>query len=217
MISHHLTDLLMADYVAGRATPAVETLVAAHLTLCPTCRARVDELEAVGGTLFENLPEAALAEGALDRMLARLDTAEPVVAPPASAAEIEVTDGILLPWPLRRLVGADLGALPWQRLLRGIDRTALDLEAGAGSVFLLRARPSATLPHHSHEGSETAMVLTGGYTHARGHFLPGDVDVADTEVEHSLRADPGEDCHILVVLEGALRFTGRYGRLLNPR
>lgn len=210
---HHLPDELLADHAAGTLTQAVEALAAVHLTLCPACRARMADIESIGGALLEDLPGASLGADALERMLSRLDSEPDNEAAPAEVAAI---DTVSLPRPLRRHVGADIEALPWRRLVRGIERARLDLDAGRGSVFLLRGQPGAVLPRHTHEGTEMTLVLTGGFSDQRGHYVRGDIDVTDDRVDHSPAADPGEVCLCMVVLDGALRLTGRVGRLLNP-
>ena len=43
------------DYAAGSLSEPVALLIATHLALCPRCRHEVEEFEALGGALLEDL------------------------------------------------------------------------------------------------------------------------------------------------------------------
>ncbi len=72
---HHLEDDLLLDYAAGAASEAVGLVVACHLTLCTSCRARLAAAERVGGALLEAAPGTALSPDALSRLWSRIDGA----------------------------------------------------------------------------------------------------------------------------------------------
>jgi putative transcriptional regulator len=61
-----------------------------------------------------------------------------------------------------------------------------------------------------------SCVLSGGFSHDGGHFGPGDFDIGDETSVHRVAVDAGEDCIALIVLDGKLRLTGRFWRLLAP-
>lgn len=85
MIRHHPTEDRLAAYAAGGSSEAESLLVASHLVLCPDCRRRVGDYEALGGMLLEALPAEPLAEDSLARTLARLDRTAPEAPPVARA------------------------------------------------------------------------------------------------------------------------------------
>ena len=72
--THHPSDAVLADYVAGGMRPAFAAVVAAHVETCPHCRAAVHALEALGGEMVCDLPQEALSDQALDRVIT-VDTA----------------------------------------------------------------------------------------------------------------------------------------------
>ncbi len=80
---------------------------------------------------------------------------------------------------------------------------------------LLRIKAGTALPQHTHEGHEFTLLLAGGFSDASGHYLRGDVAVADASVDHRPVADDGEDCLCLAVTDAPLRLTGPFGRYLN--
>jgi putative transcriptional regulator len=59
-------------------------------------------------------------------------------------------------------------------------------------------------------------VLEGGFSDGRGHYLRGDVAIADDEVTHRPRADDDGDCLCLTVTEAPVRLAGPLARFLNP-
>ena len=59
-------------------------------------------------------------------------------------------------------------------------------------------------------------MLTGSFADARGRYGPGDMDEADSEVEHQPIVDPQAECICLAALEGQMRLRGLFGRMLQP-
>ena len=207
---HHPSEARLLDYASGALPEPMALLIATHLALCPACRRTVAELEAVGGALLEALPPEPVAEDSLARLLARLDRLEP--AAPAAPASLAAAP--ILPQPLCDYVGS-LDQVAWRhfgpvaeaRLLTGFEQF---------TTRLLRVGPGSALPHHTHVGSELALVLQGGFSDTTGHYLRGDVSEADSHVDHRPVADADEDCLCLIVTDAPLRLTGWLGRLLNP-
>ena len=72
------------------------------------------------------------------------------------------------------------------------------------------------MPFHTHEGCEFTLVLQGGYHDGDVGYARGDFQFADSSLNHSPVADPGEPCLCLAVLDAPMRLTGRIGRLVNP-
>jgi len=224
MPTHHIGDDLLLAYAAGTCSEAEALLVATHLTLCPMCREQLEQLEALGGALLEEMPEEEVDDSLLESVFAKLDGTPGAGMAGAGAAPIARSRGgretgqrqIIIPRPLQAYLDDDLEALPWKSLKRGIDQLPLTTAAGSARAKLLRLRSGVSVPTHTHAGTELTLVLTGGFSDDRGHFLRGDVAYADEEVEHRPVADPGEDCLCLAVLDAPLRLTGAFGRLLNP-
>lgn len=216
---HHLDEALLLDYAAGACGEAESLAIATHLTLCPECRDRLSEMECLGGAMLEELPPADLAPDSLEALMARLDepeAAEPARPRPAPADREPSGEAILLPTPLRTYLDDGIEGLSWRAVTRGIDEAPVRTAAGRAKAKLLRIRAGTRVPAHTHEGSEITVVLSGGFSDGRGHFLRGDVAVSDRDVDHSPVADEDEDCICLVVTDAPLRLTGRIGRFLNP-
>jgi putative transcriptional regulator len=207
---HHPSEARLLDYASGATREPVALLIATHLALCHSCRRKVGELEAVGGALLESLPAEPVKDDSFARLLARLD--RPETTDPA--APVRSPGDAVLPQPLRDYVGR-LDQVAWRRL-GPIAQVRLLPGFEGITTRLVRIRPAAAMPRHTHAGSELSLVLQGGFSDATGHYRRGDVAEADSAVDHRPITDADEECLCLAVLDAPVRLTGRLGRLLNP-
>ncbi len=214
----HPNEELLQAYAAGHLEEAIALLVATHTALCPDCRHAVEDMEEIGGALLDGLEPTSLSEDALDRCLqrlgepeAQLDIPESKVAAPMGAP---VEGDILVPEPLRGYLGGALASLDW-RTRGNVSEVDLLPQRSSVRTKLLKIRAGAAIPQHTHEGAEITMVLSGGFSDEHGHYLRGDVSVADNQIEHRPVADDDEDCLCISITDAPLRFTGPVGRWLN--
>ena len=194
----------------------VALFVATHLALCPACRENEVSLEAIGGVLLDEIEPEAIEGGGLDALFARIEAGSPEKSEADAAIKPVVSDASpSMPRPLRDYVGGGVGALDWRR--RGkLSEARLLPGAKGGTVKLLRIPAGAMMPVHTHRGTELTLVLEGGFSDERGHYLRGDVAIADDDVTHRPRADDDGDCLCLTVTEAPVRLTGPLARFLNP-
>jgi putative transcriptional regulator len=215
---HHLSDELLLDHATGSSPEPVALLVATHLALCPACREHEAELEAVGGALLDEIEPEAVEGGGLDALFARIEAApaketreaDPAAVKPAASDTVPT-----LPRPLRDYVGGEVDALAWRKRGKLSEARLLPGSRG-GTVKLLRIPAGAMMPVHTHRGTELTLVLDGGFSDERGHYLRGDVAIADDDVTHRPRADDDGDCLCLTVTEAPVRLAGPLARFLNP-
>jgi ChrR Cupin-like domain len=120
----------------------------------------------------------------------------------------------LMPLALRDYVTRHLGAPRWRTILPGIKQCRIPGDARAEASFL-RCRPGSAIPAHTHAGLEAVLVLQGGFSDAHGHYVRGDIAVADPTIDHRPVADPAEECIIFIVQEAQVRLTGPIGRLIQ--
>lgn len=224
---HHPNELTLVSYAAGTLGEAASVVVATHLVVCAECRDAVRLGEAIGGVLLEAVVPQPLGSDALDRVLAQLDTANPVTRPDpaqrygatkASAFGDESTPRVRrsrvigpLPAPL-----APYRADRWRSMAPGIQRIRLiPRRRDRASLDLLRVAPGCAMPDHAHRGLELTCILSGGYSDQFDHFGPGDISEMGVGTEHSPTADKQGHCVCLVASERPLRLTG-WVRLLQP-
>ena len=210
---HHLSDELLMDYASGALDEAASLFVASHLTLCPACRARLSELETLGGVLMSDLEPVAMSDGAFDVLMRRLGSGDPANDDAPAAAK--TVHGTALPAPLRRYFGCDLKDVAWQKKGGGVSVATVPGIADGSYAFMLKVEAGRAVPQHTHTGNEYVMVLQGAFADAFGSFGRGDVELADGNVDHQPIAAPGEDCVCLAVTDAPLKFTGSAGWLLN--
>jgi putative transcriptional regulator len=214
-IHHHPGDDMLVAYAAGSLDEALSLMVATHAALCPVCRARIDEAEAIGGVLVEDMAPMALSDDSLAAVMSRLDEPDPAPRPAASASRVDAATARLIPEPLRSYLPKGLEALPWRSMGPTVKGLELAVSGGA-KARLFRIKPGAAMPRHTHNGPEYTMVLAGGFSDEIGHFLRGDIACVDETLLHQPIADEGEPCLCLAVTDAPLRFTGMMPRLLQP-
>lgn len=208
-IRHHLSDQLLMAYSAAQLPEAFNLIVATHVSMCDDCRARLLSFDAVGGALIEDIEEIAMGEAALEAALARIDlTPQATQRAPLKAAGI-------FPAPLADYVGGDLSAVRWTRVGGGVKQAILPTGRDA-TARLLYIPAGAAVPDHGHKGTELTLVLQGAFADANDRFGPGDIEIADQDVEHTPVALAGEDCICLAVTDAPLRFRGIVPRLAQP-
>ncbi|MGI9463355.1 MAG: ChrR family anti-sigma-E factor, partial [Aestuariivirgaceae bacterium] len=65
-IAHHLDDATVMSFAAGALTPAIAVVVSSHISMCPACRRKLENAEAVGGALFEAENKVQLSHGSVN-------------------------------------------------------------------------------------------------------------------------------------------------------
>ena len=197
-IRHHIPDGLMMAYSAGQLPEAFSLVVATHVSVCDECRAQL-------GAVVARSDGVAMRDGSLEALMSRLDALPPVARPVARARGF-------FPAPLHDYVGGDLDAVRWRPVGMGVRQAILPTERGA-TVRLLHIPAGVPVPDHGHRGLEMTMVLRGAFRDSQAVFGPGDVEVADSELEHTPVAEPGEDCICLAATDAPLRFSGFMPRI----
>ena len=202
-IQHHLTQSVLMGYAAGSLPEAFNLMVAAHVSLCDTCRAEVESYDAVGGELFAQTPQddVALSPGSFAATMALIAGGVPDVPEPVR------TQGSILPGPLQDYIGGDLDQVKWRSIGLGVKQAILPTSRDA-SARLLFIPAGAAMPDHGHQGTEMTMVLQGAFQDEDDYFARGDVEVADSDLHHTPVADIHEDCICLAVTDAPLQFQG---------
>jgi len=208
-VSHHPSEELLLAYAGGGADEAASLIVAVHLVYCAACRRQSRELEALGGSLLQELAPVPMAKGALDAALLKLDGIKPFERP-ARAVSKDGTPSVLRPY-----IGGDLRDVRWRQVGPHLSYVPL-FRRGRVAARLLRGVPGAQTGAHRHGGLEYTLVLKGGFSDETGSYAPGDLQVMEGDMRHSPVADPGEDCINLAVTTGPLRFESLLQRIVAP-
>lgn len=198
MVNHHPSEDMIFDYATGALGEGLSLVVATHLTYCPGCRSTLRACEQVGGALIAvGAPAVTAAHPALEQ---------------AVRSEVRRTGGTSsYPAPL----AAYASQLRWRTTFPGLKEAELALAEDGVRASLMQIAPGRAMPRHSHAGVEATLVLQGGFSDQDGHYLRGDVALADDAIDHRPRADAGEPCVCLAVTAAPLRLTGVFGRVLD--
>ena len=217
MITHHPNDALLLDYASGAASEPMSLLVATHLALCPSCRRKVADYEAIGGALVSNCGSEKISRELKSETLASLDDfldVETCHDTSIGTRSDEPKAGI--PQPLSDYCGEVDNKDVWQWAGFGIKKIPLLETHDKFECYMLAIRGGKKVPSHDHGGSEWTLVLDGAFTDEAGHFSRGDMVEMREGEEHQPMADAGKDCICLVVAEAPVSLTGSVGRFLNP-
>jgi putative transcriptional regulator len=211
-IKHHLTPGILMAYSAGTLPEAFNLMVATHLSICDTCRAEAESYDALGGAVLD---ETAGTEAEMD--ICALEATLSLIAGGA-VSEIETPKPKrcdVLPAPLQAYVGGTLDDIKWKSVGMGVKQAILKTSSQA-SARLLFIPAGAAMPDHGHNGVEMTMVLKGAFQDEDGYFARGDVEIADSDLNHTPVADIHEDCICLAVTDAPLRFKGLIPKLAQP-
>tara|TARA_R110002096_G_scaffold52222_5_gene136209 strand:+ start:8477 stop:9115 length:639 start_codon:yes stop_codon:yes gene_type:complete len=206
-IRHHISDPLLMAYSAGHLPEAFSLVLAAHLSLCDDCRARMGAFDAIGGAMVADASVVAMDDSSLEATLARIRAA------PASSAPAR-RQGIF-PGPLVDYVGGDLAAVKWRGLGMGVKQAILPTDSNA-TARLLFIPAGQNVPDHGHRGTELTLVLQGAFQDKTDRFGPGDLEIADEDLNHQPVAEAGKDCICLAATDAPLRFNSLLVRMMQP-
>lgn len=208
-IKHHISDEILMRYSAGTLPEAFSLLVAAHVSLCDTCRAQVEACDAVGGAVLERDAGTEMSAESLEATLARIESGSIVVP-----QELRARCGVL-PSPLQDYVGGSVDDVRWRGIGMGVKQAILPTSKEA-TARLLYIPAGVAVPDHSHRGLEMTMVLQGAFADEEDRFARGDVEMADQDLTHTPVAEMGADCICLAVTDAPLKFSGLIPKLAQP-
>lgn len=209
-INHHPSDETLVRLAAGTLGAGPALVVSVHLEGCAVCRDRLARFEAVGGVILDDMPPALLSPNMFARTMEQLMSAQSL-QPKKPAMNRHPALGIELP---KAMQDCEIG--PWKWLGPGFRWSKVKIAGSPDAkVMLLKGRAGLHLPAHGHTGLELMQILSGSLSDERGRYVPGDLDEADSDVDHSPVVGE-EDCICLAALEGDTRLHGFLGRLLRP-
>ena len=204
--THHAPDAMLAAYAAGSLPYPFAVLVAAHVSACDECRARLEAHLLMGGVVLERAPRGGgFGDAARTARWRRL------ASRPFPCRTIRRSTSI------PRRSPSCLGGTPpaWQPLGFGTKQAIL-WRGGEGTVRLLSIPAGQAVPDHGHRGLELTLVLSGSFSDEGGTFQAGDLEVADETVVHVPTAGEGAPCICAAATDAPIRFRALIPRLLQP-
>ncbi|ARU55508.1 anti-sigma factor [Oleiphilus messinensis] len=223
MVNHHPSDLLIMQFSAGQLPNALGIMVACHIENCTVCRQRGLHYESVGGELLESVTPEPVDSGVLNRLLSELD--HPVAETAHSGAPAYLPTGAnpQIPRPLQRFLtevpaqdAQWYESLPWSGFSQSIQEYLLPISDSQYTAKLYKIAAGKELPEHTHRGNEYTLVMSGAFADKSGDYRAGDFVLADQDTIHQPKAHQNKDCICFAVMDAPLKFTGFWGRMLNP-
>ena len=213
MIKHHPSDETLFRYANGSLESGPRIVVAVHVGACTACAERIASFEALGGSLLHDIEPEDMEAGALAQAMAMIDVDEAARGKAAPAKRLPRAGvGIRLPEVLD-----DCGIGPWRWIGPGVRWSRVTLpDDDSANVMLLKVVAGRKLPEHTHAGYEYTHILKGAFSDARGRYGPGDLDEADDDVQHQPIVDKDGECICIAALEGQMKLSGFFGRLIQP-
>jgi len=197
---------ILVEYLLGTLGPAervaADAALAGSPALCAQLRLLADQLAEVGAALPPVAPTPSRRSALLAAVAPRPRLAGLV---DAFARFVDVT---------REAAARLLGTVdapdrwnpsPWPGI--GIFHIEPGPSLAGAEVGIVRMRPGAHFPLHSHDGPERNLVLQGALVTSDGELLEaGAVYDGGPEVTHAFTALPGPDLIVVAVLECNLLF-----------
>lgn len=208
MTRHHPAPDILAEYAGGALHAGAALVVACHIESCAVCRSEARLWEGVAGVLLEDSAPQALSDDAWERMLARLDEAEPVAMPPAIPHFLERFD---LPGPLKsHRIGRRCRVTP------NIWFAPVELpRQGMARTYLVYANRNTRLAEHSHVGREFTQVIAGAFADNGGLYSRGDFACTDEGITHTPGVTQDAECLCLISADAPMRLTGFAARFIQ--
>ncbi|MEP0520756.1 MAG: ChrR family anti-sigma-E factor [Hyphomicrobiales bacterium] len=202
-------DGLMAEFVAGTLPAPLRVMMASHLDMNKSNKEWVANLEAMAGLELMNIEPVALSDP--NSMLDNIFSSD---AEPAVEMHALTEDGT--PSSLKDFIGTNVSNIPWKKnRFVGFEEVQLgEFDGCKASLFRLQAGQG--VPHHTHHGTEMTLVLKGGFSDGTGHYVKGEIVIADGTVDHRPIADDDGECICFAVTDAPLRLTGPLGRFIAP-
>lgn len=207
-INHHISDEMLIAYSAGTLPEAYSLVVAAHVSMCDTCRAALCAFDAVGGAVLERCGAAKVSDDCLAATLQRIAKGD-TPAPRACCKDA------VLPAPVVDYVGGGLDAVRWRPIGGGVRQAILRTDRAA-TARLIYIPAGNAVPDHGHRGAELTLVLQGAFRDESDRFAPGDVETATEVLTHKPVAEPGVPCICLAATDAPLRFRSLLLRIAQP-
>mgnify|MGYP005728841817 FL=1 len=208
-IKHHLSEDLLMRYSNGTLCEAFSLAVATHISMCDDCRSALESYEAMGGALLDVSDPEEMGVDSFESVMALIEN-QPVQI--TQSAEIVESD---VPSALSDYIGGSLKDIKWRPIGLGVKQSLLKT-SGNSTARLLYIPAGTAVPHHSHNGNELTLVLKGAFEDEIARFGPGDVEMADEDLDHQPIAVEGEDCICLAVTDAPLKFQTFIHKLVQP-
>jgi putative transcriptional regulator len=212
-----LYESVMLSYAAGSLDSAQNLIVSTHIAMSKDAKNIIRTYEALGGALMiQDCEPVSMQADSLDSVLSNLENKSGESDGKSGAGnKTDVFADMDVPDILSETCEQMTKPLRWSKLYAGIQTCVVEIDCRRSTARLLKGKPSARIPHHTHRDIEIMLVLDGAYEDEMGRYQKGDLIVTDEHCAHAPVACESEGCVCLMVSSKPIRLTG-LKRLLNP-
>jgi putative transcriptional regulator len=224
-MNYHPDIELLLKYANGQLEPALAIAIGLHQQRCNKCQTSIADIESIGGDNLEQSSDAELSSNSFEQLLAQLGSVDLAennllqVQPEQKNDSIDLTYSNLAVAELdlsliKKLAEQHFENIKWRRVTNKISQSELELGDDSFKVELLKFKPNAKIPKHTHKGNEFTVVVQGCFKDHYGEYQLGDFILMNQKNEHQPMA--GKDgCICLAITDKQLHFTGFFGPVIN--
>ena len=162
----------------------------------------------VGGYFLNKTEEIPLSNNLWDRVL---DKTKNVKSPSKISDE---HDPLLSQLPITLRSHLKNNEVKWKSF-KDVKVASLLPKENNEKLELIHVMPGAKIPQHTHEGNESFLVLHGSYSDEYGSYKQGSVQVRSDDHDHTPVGHAQTGCIGLAYTHGKIKFSGKFGKLLN--
>ena len=162
----------------------------------------------VGGYFLNKTEEIPLSNNLWDRVL---DQTKNVKLPSKISDEY---DPLLSQLPITLRSHLKNNEVKWKSF-KDVKVASLLPKENNEKLELIHVMPGAKIPQHTHEGNESFLVLHGSYSDEYGSYKQGSVQVRSDDHDHTPVGHAQTGCIGLAYTHGKIKFSGKFGKLLN--
>ncbi len=162
----------------------------------------------VGGYFLNKTEETPLSNNLWDRVL---DQTKNVKSPSKISDE---HDPLLSQLPITLRSHLKNNEVKWKSF-KDVKVASLLPKENNEKLELIHVMPGAKIPQHTHEGNESFLVLHGSYSDEYGSYKQGSVQVRSDDHDHTPIGHAQTGCIGLAYTHGKIKFSGKFGKLLN--
>jgi putative transcriptional regulator len=162
----------------------------------------------VGGYFLNKTEETPLSNNLWDRVL---DQTKNVKSPSKISDEY---DPLLSQLPITLRSHLKNNEVKWKSF-KDVKVASLLPKENNEKLELIHVMPGAKIPQHTHEGNESFLVLHGSYSDEYGSYKQGSVQVRSDDHDHTPVGHAQTGCIGLAYTHGKIKFSGKFGKLLN--
>ena len=162
----------------------------------------------VGGYFLNRTEETPVSNNLWDRVL---DQTKNVKSPSKVSDEY---DPLLSQLPITLRSHLKNNEVKWKSF-KDVKVASLLPKENNEKLELIHVMPGAKIPQHTHEGNESFLVLHGSYSDEYGSYKQGSVQVRSDDHDHTPVGHAQTGCIGLAYTHGKIKFSGKFGKLLN--